>query len=99
MANASNNQLPDTILSALHIISCNPHTHPLSGCCLILQVRGTGTSQVCVLSRTSLCDPMDCSLPGSSVHGIFQARILEWVSISYSRWAGFKLRHSGMLKT
>ena len=30
-------------------------------------------------------DPMDCSLPGSSVHGIFQARILEWVSISFSR--------------
>ena len=31
------------------------------------------------------CDPVDCSLPGSSVHGIFQARILEWVSISYPR--------------
>ena len=29
-----------------------------------------------------LCDPMDCSLPGSSVHGIFEARILEWVAIS-----------------
>ena len=33
----------------------------------------------------TLCHPMDCSLPGSSVHGIFQARILEWVGISYSR--------------
>ena len=33
----------------------------------------------------ALCNPMDCSLPGSSVHGIFQARILEWVAISYSR--------------
>ena len=32
-----------------------------------------------------LCDPMDCSLPGSSVYGIFQARILEWVAISFSR--------------
>ena len=31
------------------------------------------------------CDPMDCSLPGSSVHGIFQARILDWVAISFSR--------------
>ena len=31
------------------------------------------------------CDPMDCSLPGSSVHGIFQARVLEWVAISFSR--------------
>ena len=33
----------------------------------------------------TLCDPMDCGLPGSSVHGIFQARILEWVAISFSR--------------
>ena len=33
----------------------------------------------------TLYDPMDCSLPGSSVHGIFQARVLEWVSISFSR--------------
>ena len=31
------------------------------------------------------CDPMDCNLPGSSVHGILQARILEWVSMSFSR--------------
>ena len=35
-------------------------------------------------SCPTLCDPMDCSLPGSSVHGIFQARTLEWVSISFS---------------
>ena len=33
------------------------------------------------LSCLTLCDPMDCILPGSSVHGIFQARILEWVAI------------------
>ena len=33
----------------------------------------------------TLCDPMDCSLPGSSLHGIFQARILEWVAIPSSR--------------
>ena len=31
------------------------------------------------------CDPMSCSLPCSSLHGIFQARILEWVAISFSR--------------
>ena len=31
-----------------------------------------------------LCDRMDCSLPGSSVHGIFQVRILEWVAIAFS---------------
>ena len=36
-------------------------------------------------SRPTLCNPMDCSLPGSSARGIFQARILEWVAISFSR--------------
>ena len=35
-------------------------------------------------SCPTLCDPMDCSLPGSSIHGIFQARILEWVAIFFS---------------
>ena len=36
-------------------------------------------------SCQTLCDPMDCSLPGSCVHGIFKARVLEWVAISFSR--------------
>ena len=40
---------------------------------------------VCMLSGVWLCNPMDCSPPGSSVHGISQARILEWVAISFSR--------------
>ena len=35
-------------------------------------------------SCPTLSDPMDCSLPGSSVHGIFQARVLEWVAIALS---------------
>ena len=46
-------------------------------------------SVCCVCSFTqsclTLCHPMDCSPPGSSVHGIFQARILEWVAVSSSR--------------
>ena len=54
-------------------------------------------SNLCVLvtqSCLTLCDPMDCTLPGSSVHGILQARKLEWVAISFSTspvspvWAG-----------
>ena len=36
-------------------------------------------------SCPTLCDPMDCSLPGSSLHGILQARVLEWVAISFSK--------------
>ena len=43
-------------------------------------------------SVISLCDPMDYSLPGSSVHGILQARILEWVAISFSRRGSSWLR-------
>ena len=47
---------------------------------------------MCAWSCPTLWPNMDCSLPGSSVHGIFQARILEWVAISSSR--GFSLfRH------
>ena len=43
---------------------------------------------MCVLvaqSCLNLCDSMDCSPPGSSIHGILQARILEWVAISFSK--------------
>ena len=40
-------------------------------------------------SCPTLGDPMDCSLPGSSVHGIFQARVLEWVAIAFSDFCSF----------
>ena len=43
-----------------------------------------GESEV-TQSCPTLCDPVDCSLPSSSVYGIFQARILEWIAISFSR--------------
>ena len=43
-----------------------------------LKVKESEVSQSC----PALCNPMDCSLPGSSIHGIFQARVLEWVTIS-----------------
>ena len=38
-------------------------------------------------SCLTLSDPMDCSLPGSSIHGIFQARVLEWGAITFSKYA------------
>ena len=40
---------------------------------------------LCAQLCPALWDPMNCSPPGSSVHGVFQARVLEWVAISYSR--------------
>ena len=42
-------------------------------------------SEVTQLCPT-LCDPMNCSQPGSSIHGIFQARVLEWVAILFLNW-------------
>ena len=45
-------------------------------------------------SCLTLCDPMDCSPPGSSVHGILQARILEWVAMPSSR--GFPTQESNL---
>ena len=44
-------------------------------------------SSLCSVAQScqTVCDPMDCILPGSSVHRILQARILEWVAISFSR--------------
>ena len=48
---------------------------------LLGQNRVSEVAQSC----PTLCDPMDCSLSGSTVHGIFQARVLEWIAISFSR--------------
>ena len=74
-----------------------PPPHPLRGSALKLRVRllvfpfGNEMLLTLVQARSvtklcpTLCNPMDCSPPGFSVHGIFQARILEWVAISYSR--------------
>ena len=50
-------------------------------------------------SRLTLCDPTDCSLPGPSVHGILQARTLEWVAILFSRgssWLRDQIQVSGI---
>ena len=47
----------------------------------LLELLQSEVAQSCL----TLCDPTDCSLLGSSVHGIFQARVLEWVAISFSK--------------
>ena len=52
---------------------CNNYIHILR---VNNEVKWSEVAQWC----TTLCDPMDCSLPGSPIHGIFQARILEWVA-------------------
>ena len=65
------------------------------GChCLLQCMKVKSESEVAQLSPT-LSDPMDWSLPGSSVHGIFQARVLEWGAITFS---GYKPQGSAKNK-
>ena len=65
-------------------------------CILPLQRTHTDCVHVCVHTHVQLFDPMDCSPPGSSVHAIFQARILEWVAISYSRGSSWPMVGSNL---
>ena len=58
------------------------------GCHFLLQCMKVKSEREVAQSRPTLRDPMDCSLPGSSVHGSFQARVLEWVAIAFSDLLG-----------
>ena len=60
-------------------------TYSLRNCGASTFHHGKCKLKLATQSSLTLCDPMDCSPPGSSVHGILQARILEWVAISFSR--------------
>ena len=54
------------------------------GCHFPLQCMKVKSESEVTQSFLTLRDPMDCSLPGSSIHGIFQARVLEWGAIAFS---------------
>ena len=54
------------------------------GCHFLLQCTKVKTESEVTQSCPTLRDPMDCSLPGSSIHGILQARVLEWGAIAFS---------------
>ena len=54
------------------------------GCHFLLQCMKVKSQSADTQSCLTLSNPLDCSLPGSSVHGIFQARVLEWVAIAFS---------------
>ena len=54
------------------------------GCHFLLQCMKVKSEGEVAQSCLTLSDPVDCSLPGSSIHGIFQARVLEWVAIAFS---------------
>ena len=57
------------------------------GCHFLLQCMKVKSESEVTQSCPTLSDPMDYSLPGSSIHGIFQARVLEWGAIAFSREA------------
>ena len=77
----------------------SPGKNTRVGCHFLLQCMKVKSESEVAQSCPTLCDPMDCSFLGSSVHGIFQARVLEWGAIAFS---GFYLnfpqlnRHSCM---
>ena len=54
------------------------------GCHFLLQCMKVKSESEVAQSCLTLSDPMDCSLPGSSIHGIFQVRVLEWGAIAFS---------------
>ena len=67
------------------------------GCHFLLQCMKVKNESEVIQSCPTLSDPMDCSPPGSSVHGIFQARVLEWGAIPFSRgssWSRFQVQVS-----
>ena len=62
----------------------SPGKNPGVGCHFLLQSMKVKSESEVAQSCPTLSDPMDCSLPGSSIHGIFQARVLEWGAIAFS---------------
>ena len=82
------------LLLLLHHFSCvrfcatrpwdSPGKNTEVGCRFLLQCMKVKNESEVAQSCPTLSDPMDCSLPSFSVHGIFQARVLEWVAIAFS---------------
>ena len=63
----------------------SPGKNTGGGCHFLLQCMKVKSEREVAQSFPTLKDPMDCGLPGSSVHGIFQARVLEWGAIAFSK--------------
>ena len=71
-------------LTRLHCPWDSPGKDTGVGCHFLLQCMKVKSESEVAQSCPTLSHPMDCSLPGSSIHGIFQARVLEWVAIVFS---------------
>ena len=64
--------------------------HTGVGCHFLLQCMKVKSESEVAQWCPTLSNPMDCSLPGSSIHGIFQARLLEWVAIAFFKCVSYK---------
>ena len=74
----------------------SPGKNTGAGCRFLLQCRKVKSESEVTQSCPTLRDPMDCTLPGPSVHGIFQARVLEWGAIAFSiKYIAELVRKSG----
>ena len=69
------------------------------GCHFLLQCMKVKSESEVAQSCPTLWDPMDCSLPGSSVHGICQARVLEWGAITFSEYTVYNSKYDPWMKT
>ena len=63
------------------------------GCHFLLQCMKVKSEREVAQSCPTLSDPMDCSLPGSSIHGTLQARVLEWGAIAFSEFCSRDPKH------
>jgi len=64
------------------------------GCHFLLQCMKVKSESEVIQSCLTLSDPMDCSLPGSSIHGIFQVRVLEWGAIAFSNFKMYQVSNT-----
>ena len=71
----------------------SPGKNTAVGCHFLLQSMKVKSQSEVAQSCPTLRDPMDCSQPGSSIHGIFQARVLEWGAIAFSRRKQIRLQN------
>ena len=62
----------------------DPNEKPVSPFNVVSDAAAAAAAAKSLQSSLTLCDPVDCSLPGSSCHGIFQARVVEWGAIAFS---------------
>ena len=76
--------VPGILQGQENVAQCSPGKNTGVGCHFLLQCMTVKSESEVTQSCPTHSNPMDCSLPGSSVHGIFQARVLEWGAITFS---------------